>query len=160
MFNQRRSILKGKLFYIVLFILFAFGIWINAPIGNNPPEDVDTGMDYKEASDSGVSQKNDSDYDIMDNIIGSKQTEDTVGTAPEAADSGDKKSEEKGYFLVKEVDGVIMIFHFDMEGKESLVRKTSIAFSLLSTADQELFREGIVKYTPEELDELLQDFES
>jgi hypothetical protein len=58
------------------------------------------------------------------------------------------------------VDGVIKVFYYDEEGKESLIRDTDIAFSLLSTADQRLFQKGVIKHTPEELEELLQDFES
>jgi hypothetical protein len=66
----------------------------------------------------------------------------------------------RGYYLVKEIDGIIKIFYYDENGKESLVRVTDIAFSLLSVADQALFQKGVIKHTAEELDELLQDFES
>ena len=52
------------------------------------------------------------------------------------------------------------IYYYDNEGKESLVRETDIAFSLLSVTDQTLFRKGVIRHSPEELDELLQDFES
>ncbi len=67
---------------------------------------------------------------------------------------------DKGYYLVKEVNGMIKIFYYNEEGKETLIRETDIAFSLLSVADQTLFRKGVIRHTPEELDELLQDFES
>ena len=66
----------------------------------------------------------------------------------------------QGYYLVKEVDGVIKIFYYDEQGKEKLIRDTDIAFSLLSVGDQNLFQKGVIKHSEEDLNELLQDFES
>jgi hypothetical protein len=159
MFNQRKSFFKGKLFYMILFALFAFGIWLNqAPAIQDSPEDANAYTESPVATEDAVQQGNSGSYDIMDSIIGNGQTVtpggiDNAGTNPNEPAS-------IGYYLVKEVDGTIKIFYYDEEGKESLIRETDIAFSLLSTADQALFQKGVVKHTPEELDELLQDFES
>jgi hypothetical protein len=155
MFNQRKSFFKGKLFYIILLALFVFGIWLNqAPIVDDSPEDVNTDTGYSSSTDDAVNPGNGS-YDILENIVGKNQTPTPGGLEEAAGEPADS-----GYFLVKEVDGIIKIFYYDEEGKESLIRDTDIAFSLLSVADQEFFRKGVIKYTPEELNELLQDFES
>jgi hypothetical protein len=164
MFTQRKSFFKGKLFYIILLLLFAFGLWLNQPIKEKAPDDINTGTDYPEAGDKAVKQGEGGakgDYDILDSIIEKNQPVSTsegavgAGNDPVAADL-----EDKGYYLVKEINGVIKIFYYDNEGKESLVRETDIAFSLLSVTDQTLFQKGVIRHSPEELDELLQDFES
>lgn len=170
MFTQRRSFFKGKLFYIILLVLFAFGLWLNQPITERSPEDVNAGTDYTDSGDKDVKQGDNGDkgdkgsYDILDNIIDKNQPVSTsvgaAGTNTPDDKSGTTDQENKGYYLVKEIDGVIKIFYYDEEGKESLIRETDIAFSLLSVADQTLFQKGVIKHSPEELDELLQDFES
>jgi len=160
MFNQRKSFFKGKLFYIILLALFAFGIWLNqAPIDKDSPDDVKADTKYPAATDDAVNPGNSGSYEILDNIIGKDNMETPEGTESDlGTNSGEPAN--AGYYLVKEVDGVITIFYYDEEGKESLIRDTDIAFSLLSIADQALFQKGVIKHTPEELDELLQDFES
>ena len=160
MFNQRKSFFKGKLFYIILFALFAFGIWLNqSPLEKDSSGEVKADSKYPVSTESAVSQEDTENYDIMDNIIGNNHI---TPAATENTDAGitSDVTANKGYYLVKEVDGVIKIFFYDEEGKESLIRETDIAFSLLSIADQALFQKGVIKHTPEELDELLQDFES
>lgn len=67
---------------------------------------------------------------------------------------------EGSYYLIRAESGMIKIFLCDENGKEEFIKNTNIAFSLLSVSDQELFTYGIVKHSEEELDELLQDFES
>ena len=164
MFTQRKSFFKGKLFYIILLMLFAFGLWLNQPIAEKSPEDVNTGTGYPETTDKAVKQGDNGkqgEYDILDNIIERNQP---VSTSAGAAGADDKSvpadPANKGYYLVKEVNGIIKIFYYNEEGKESLIRETDIAFSLLSVSDQTLFQKGVIKHSPEELDELLQDFES
>ncbi len=167
MFNQRRGFFRGKLFYIIILALFGFGLWLNqAPAMQNSPNEVNAGTDYPSASGDAVAQGNNGSgtsggsYDIMDSIIGNGQTVTPAGAETEQAAGDPAKPEDIGYYLVKEVDGIIKVFYYDEEGNESLIRETDIAFSLLSTADQRLFQKGVIKHTPEELDELLQDFES
>jgi hypothetical protein len=164
MFTQRKSFFKGKLFYIILLVLFAFGLWLNQPIEERSPEDVNAGTEYPESSDKTADQVDTGDKgNILDSIIDKNQPVSvTTGAAGSAAENKPDPSdrEDKGYYLIKEIDGVIKIFYFNEDGKESLIRETDIAFSLLSVTDQTLFRKGIIRHSPEELDELLQDFES
>lgn len=167
MFNQRRSFFKGKLFYIILLALFGFGLWLNqAPAMQDSPDEVNAGTNYPTTTDEALKQGNKGSgtsggsYDIMDSIIGKGQTVTPAGVQKEETADDPEEPENIGYYLVKEVDGIIKVFYYDEEGKESLIRETDIAFSLLSTADQRLFQKGVIKHTPEELDELLQDFES
>ncbi len=161
MFTQRKSFFKGKLFYIILLVLFAFGLWLNQPIADKSPKDIIADTDYPETTDKAIGQGNTGNYDILDNIIDKNQPVSTsIGAAAADDKTGPAEQNDKGYYLVKEINGVIKIFYYSEEGKESLLRETDIAFSLLSVADQALFRKGVIRHTPEELDELLQDFES
>ena len=162
MFSQRKSFLKGKLFYIVLLGLFAFGIWLNqAPIEKNTPDDVNADSNYPSSNTDNTSNQSDKgSYDIMENIIGNEPKSTSGGIAAPTESDDSTANADSGYYLIKEVDGVIKVFFYNDQGKESLVKETDIAFSLLSTADQALFQKGIIKHTAEELDELLQDFES
>ena len=162
MFNQRKSFFKGKLFYIILLALFAFGIWLNqSPADQDASDEIKAGTDYPVATGDAVKPGDNDNYDIMENIIGkeNKVTQGGTEVAGNEADPG-KPTDRRGYYLVKELDGIIKIFYYDEEGKESLIRETDIAFSLLSIADQALFQKGVIKHTTEELNELLQDFES
>lgn len=164
MFSQRKSFMKGKLFYLILIGLFAFGYWVNqTPVSPISPENVKTGTNYsveKQKPNKSSNQEQDS-YDILDNMITGSQGaigEMTDNKEPAVSDPDDR--DPQGYYLIKEVDGLIKIFYYDKGGKEKLIRTTDIAFSLLSTNDQFLFQKGIMKQTEEELEELLQDFES
>ena len=69
---------------------------------------------------------------------------------------------EKGasYYLVKSVDGRIKVFFVNEEGEKVELETTEIVYELLSTSDQKLFDEGVTLNSQEELDVLLQDFES
>ena len=164
MFSQRKSFFKGKLFYIILIGLFAFGMWINQPLTDkNAPEDVKADSNYPSTTKSAANQSADKNgsYDIMDNIIGNTATATPGGvTEKPSATDNQENSDSKGYYLVKAVDGVIKVFYYDDQGKESLIRETDIAFSLLSVGDQALFQKGVIKHSEEELNDLLQDFES
>lgn len=159
MFSQRKSFLKGKLFYIILFVLFAFGIWLNqAPVEQENPDEVSS--TDKSYADTAYDESESGSYNIMDNIIGNHEAVSEGGVENTDTVSGPGDPDHSGYYLVKEIDGIIKIFYYDEEGKETLIRETDIAFSLLSIADQAFFQKGVIKRTSEELDELLQDFES
>lgn len=162
MFNQRKSFFKGKLFYIILLALFAFGIWLNqAPTElNGSEDDIRAGSDYPASTGDAIGQGGGDNYNILDNIISSGNKSTPGGTEVTGKENIPGESENRAYYLVKEVDGMIKIFYYDEEGKESLIRETDIAFSLLSVADQAFFQRGVIKHTTEELNELLQDFES
>ena len=163
MFSQKKSFFKGKLFYIILIGLFAFGYWINlSPINLNNPDDLNTDSKVPVGTEDKVGDSNNQGtYDIMDNIIGGSNYNsiDNINDNNQSVENTGKV-ESKGYYLVKEVDGIIKIFFYDEQGTEKLIKTTDIAFSLLSVADQVLFQKGVIKYTVDELDELLQDFES
>ena len=66
----------------------------------------------------------------------------------------------KAYYLLKEEDGQVELYYFDETGKEKLIRTTDIPFQLISEQDQAQFHTGIKVESEEELDTLLQDFES
>ena len=78
----------------------------------------------------------------------------------EPEEKDDISEEEESYYLVKNVDGQIIVFF--MEGNQEPVEleTTGIIYELLSTADQKLFDEGFKIKNQEELAVLLQDFES
>ncbi len=162
MFSQRRSLLKGKLFYIILLGLFLFGIWLNqSPVDNNPQNEISTDSDYPVSSKGAINPAGQDGYDILDNIIGGGTNMTDTPSGIIDSESGDNQnSSNSDYYLVKEVNGIIKIFYYDEFGKETFIKDTDIAFSILSVADQELFRKGVIKLSTEELDELLQDFES
>jgi hypothetical protein len=63
-------------------------------------------------------------------------------------------------YLIKEVDGVVKVFLCDNEGGEELYLITSIPFDLLSEEDQQLFVNGVVIETEEDLGAFLQNFDS
>lgn len=63
-------------------------------------------------------------------------------------------------YLIKEVDGVVKVFLCDNEGGEELYLITSIPFDLLSEEDQQLFIDGVVIETEEDLGAFLQNFDS
>ena len=78
----------------------------------------------------------------------------------EPEEKDDISEEEESYYLVKNVDGQIIVFF--MEGNQEPVEleTTGIIYELLSTADQKLFDEGFKIKNQEDLAVLLQDFES
>lgn len=166
MFSQKKSFFKGKLFYMILIGLFIFGYWLNqSSMVLDLPNDVSTDSDYP-AGTSAVKDKDTKsadNYDIMDNIVGGANlpTNEAIGKVEESdAENETEENAVKSYYLVKEIDGLVNIFYYDEQGKETLIRATDIAFSLLSEADQALFKKGVIKHSLDELDELLQDFES
>ncbi len=64
------------------------------------------------------------------------------------------------YYLIKESERKIYIYEFDESGERKMIKETNINFELLSETDQELFKDGIVKYDMDGVQEILQDFES
>lgn len=66
----------------------------------------------------------------------------------------------EAYYLLKEDEGDVLLYYVEENGEEKLLRKTDIRFSLITEQDQIEFQNGIKVETEEELDSLLQDFES
>ncbi len=161
MFSQKKSFFRGKLFYVILAGLFAFGIWLNqAPASQDSPEDISADSNYPSSTKSAINKGNQGGYDILDNIVGKNPIATEGGVENSDTENTPADTVKQGYYLVKEVDGVIKIFYYDEQGKEKLIRDTDIAFSLLSVGDQNLFQKGVIKHSEEDLNELLQDFES
>ena len=116
------------------------------------------------------------------NLIGDTEksgilTVDTpVGTVreelPENADSESAAASDAGifaeisdtgqgaYYLIKERDGSVNVYAYDEEGIESFFMVTDIVFSLISSDDQNMFSEGVMVKSLEELYSVLEDFES
>ena len=69
-------------------------------------------------------------------------------------------SDFEAYYLLKEDEGFVKLLYYDESGEELLIRVTDIPFPLISPADQAGFTEGIVIHDEDELDAILQDFES
>lgn len=145
MFSQKKSFWRKRWFVIVIIGLLGFGYWVN--------QSSDT-LIYPDGSnqETGVNKQvnEDSEENMNENLSA------TDIDAAEAKNPVNTTS----FYLIKEVDRVISIYYYDESGEETFIRTTDIAFSLLSEADQSLFSEGIIKNTEEELEELLQDFES
>lgn len=145
MFSQRKSFWRKRWFVFVIIGLIGFGYWINQSAFNPiQPEDSNKETGINTPVDQNTPE------------TGEGEPVQTITNNPD--DQETEKS--KPFYLIKELDQVISIYYYDEKGEENFVRHTDIAFSLLSEADQALFSEGIIKYTEEELEELLQDFGS
>jgi len=159
MFTRKKSFYQRKTFYVIIAVVLAFGYWINQmPDKQGPGNNVDTNVNYP------VEDK----ADKTDNM---KTTTPAIGIegsnvyGAEISDSDENdtiEGEEKPseYYLVKEIDGIIKVFHYDAQGNERLLQNTDISFSLLSESDQQMFSKGVILSVEEELTNLLQDFES
>ena len=130
--------------------MFIFGLWVN-----QVPDDLDLqdgiSADAQQSVD-GVDNPSQENYDIMENIIKGKNDTTTTGVEDELPVENPVQQEEiaSSYYLLKEVDGTIKIFHYDEEGKETFIRNTDIAFSLLSLTDRHVSK-GIIKNSTDEL---------
>lgn len=221
MFSQKKSILNGKLFFIVLAVLFIFGYVLdkddlskvkNMYTGNkNQNETQVQGQDQNQTDKTQPASQNESvkaykinantklllrvydknsndvkteELELPQDVINlpfdaardyiSKQYKDyTIGEINEnyilmyknVTDSmSEGESSQIGksspYYLLKADGGTVNIYYFDENGKEKLVKQTNIVFDLLSESDQQLFKNGIKKATMDEVNQLLQDFDS
>lgn len=145
MFTRKKSLVKRKSFYITLVAILGIGYLFNSlltsveeePANNNISTNVEKNVEENDYNE---------DNNFQNNNLNS--------------DNNVQINQSSEYYLVKESDGLIKVYQYDKDGKENLLRTTDICFSLLSEEDQELFLEGVVKKTEDELLELLQDFES
>lgn len=134
--NARNAIITGAVILAV-----AFGVFMNLADEESPD---DTNL----IANAGVAVKNQNDDEKINNENEAKSKNDVVTRSGEA------------YYLLKEAEGQIELYHYDESGSEKFIRMTDIPFSLISAADQELFKQGIVVKDESELDNILQDFES
>lgn len=63
-------------------------------------------------------------------------------------------------YLMREEAGVVNIYFIDAQGKETFLRDTNIVFSLLSQEDQNLLSKGLYLETEDDIQAILQDYES
>lgn len=90
----------------------------------------------------------------------SGKSESNSGYGTDSALTGEA-GEERGYkYEVIAENGSINVYSLDPYGEKAFFCETDILFSLLSENDKKLMTEGIVVNTMEELNNLLQDYES
>ncbi len=63
------------------------------------------------------------------------------------------------HYILKEDNGVIVIYRLNAQGKETVVEKTDILTEYLPAQDQERLQEGIIVFGDELLNSTLEDFE-
>lgn len=141
-FSKRKTSLGIRIFYIIIAIIFALGVFMIIPDNSEP--------DISEEEVPVNSEVNTSE----------KQSEHNSG---DNFDTDDKNSviikEDDSYYILKETDGLIKLFYVQ-DNVEELVKVTDIPYDLISKEDQDEFSKGIILETKEDLDEILQDFES
>ncbi len=110
-----------------------------------------------------VKELND-EYALLYKVIEKVSTEANAAENPsfyeEESENSPTIANDNSYYLIKEDNGVISVYKSDDSGHLSLVKTTEISLDYLSSGDQELFKYGIKKNTMDEVNELLQDFES
>lgn len=145
MFSQKKSIWKRGWFAILIVILLGIGYWINQSTDNLvKPNNFNQEIVNHESLDHTSNNENNMEPSKVTNV-----------------DREVNEPERQGpYYLIKEENQVISVYYYNEKGQETFIKNTDISYLLLSEADQALFSEGIVKYTEEELEELLQDFGS
>lgn len=156
MFSQRKSFFRRNVYFFVVIGILCLGYIVN----KIPFEDLSIGNEIESANENvAVAQSssdennkngssNSNNYQGEDGEIKNPQTQQVIE---------DSKSE---YYLVKSFDGIVKIYHYDCTGKEEMLKETDISFELLSKEDQELFKQGIIIKNEEELQSLMEDFES
>lgn len=124
----------------------AIAVFMNLPDGRGADLSDDTNLIANAGTSVSDRENNNTDRAGSDEEANSKNNVVTNGG--------------EAYYLLKEAEGQIELYHYDENGSEKFIRMTDIPFSLISAADQELFKEGIVLKSESELDSILQDFES
>jgi len=149
--RPKKSFFKQKLFYFILAGVLAFGYFINQMPETLLPSDDNPANVNQPVGQSGNTDKSNSNNTSSNTAIANSN---------DNLEKNDVIPSDNEYYLVKEIDGIIKLFHYDETGLERLIRDTDISYSLISENDQALFSEGIIIQTEDELLDLLQDFES
>lgn len=63
------------------------------------------------------------------------------------------------HYILKEADGVIVVYKIETSGEETLVEETGISIDYLTESDKMKIKEGIRVYGKEELNSTLEDYE-
>ena len=147
MFSQRKSFWKRPWPLLIILGILGIGYLFNQSDIKDPEPDNLIDEPLNQFIDNGPSLQ--SSVDSRQNNQNGTDTQDT------------EKIDNKSFFLVKKVEGIIEVYYYAGNNKEPVfVKNTDIEFSLLGEGDQALFSEGIIVETEEELNELLQDFGS
>jgi len=149
--RPKKSFFKQKLFYFIVAGVLAFGYFINQMPETLLPSDDNPANVNQPVGQSGNTDKSNSNNTSSNTAIANSN---------DNLEKNDVIPSDNEYYLVKEIDGIIKLFHYDETGLERLIRDTDISYSLISENDQALFSEGIIIQTEDELLDLLQDFES
>lgn len=129
------NIIKNKWVYgLILALLLALGLLI---VLSDSEENLGTELEVNQQTAAGQEE---------------------VPTSEETVPIESSESLE-GYYLVKEDNGVIKVFHCN-QNQETLWQETDIEYSLLSLEDQQLLKEGVKLKTEEELFSFLENFDS
>jgi hypothetical protein len=157
MFIKKKSFYQKKAFYIAVVAVMVLGIMINQIPGSTTGENIN-------ANNANAGHTADAAEDTAQNDTLPERPKpvENTGSIMDAADAGviSEVPAPSGYYLVKEVDGIIKVFYYDAQGRESVLQNTNILFSMISESDQSLFTRGVILDTEDELINLLQDFES
>lgn len=217
MFGQKKSFFKGKLFFLVLAILFVSGYILDKDdfsgikklyTGKDNQNQIEVREDENNTQITLQNQNNqirkiNPDTKLLlriyDNATNDVKTEElilpegvvnlpldaakdyisqqykdcTVGevnekyiliykTITDSIDKTNTAQTEKTtpYYLLKADKEKINIYYYDENGHEKFLKETGIVFKLLSESDQRLFENGIKKETIEQVNELLENFDS
>jgi len=149
MFIRKKSFYQKKAFYGIVAAVIVFGIFINQIPGNTGGENIDAGTNVENTADETPDIADSAANDALPERLGPPEDDRAAGL-----------SQPSGYYLVKEVNGIIKVFYYDAQGRETIIQNTNILYSLISETDQNLFSQGVILDTEDELMNLLQDFES
>ncbi|MGI6752488.1 MAG: hypothetical protein ACOX4U_07800 [Anaerovoracaceae bacterium] len=133
MFSKRKSFWRGKWYFLLIIGLLGLGYWFNGGFNKEESNMIpDTSAAVRQSTTDYASQNS------------SRNDDDT----------------NEPYYRVIEEEGFIKIYFCDEKGIEKFVKDTDINFDMLNESDQDLFKGGLIVRNKDELDELLQDFES
>lgn len=119
--------------------------------------------EYDKKQNKSTRESNEDYYEVYDRNDDNSQylsKYDEEFDSGEAQESKNHRTYREEYYLVVEENGLIKIYQCDLDGGKNLVRTTDISYSLLYDDDQQMFSDGIMVDTEDELMEILQDFES
>ncbi len=146
MFSQRKSFWKSRWFLLTMVVFLSAGYWFSQTGRFTPGASETEGEEVNQRIDTETPDEN----TVSSPVVNEDGTH----------SSQEEEADKKDFFLIKEVDGTIEVYYYQGEGDPVFVRNADIEFGLLSEGDQDMFAEGIIAETEEELDEILQDFGS
>lgn len=145
-YNKKKQLRNRVIATAAGVAVMTFGIWLNYT--DNDKKEVEEAVQKIEIQEettapSYLSEEEDIEQETVENS--EKETDTNVA--------------DKSY-LVKEVDGVVKVYLCDENNNEELYLITSIPFDLLSESDQQMFIDGVVIDTDDDLGKFLENFDS